>query len=123
MRSECRRDRAWSPRRPCRGGGLATMTLLASQMTENLFTMGISVLEKGIRTLAVYAGLLVLLRLAGKRNLAKLNSFDLVVLLLLSNVVQNAVIGQDNSLTGGLLGAAILVSANAIVVRTVSPRK
>jgi uncharacterized membrane protein YcaP (DUF421 family) len=99
------------------------MTLLASQMTENLFTMGISVLEKGIRTLAVYGGLLVLLRLAGKRNLAQLNSFDLVVLLLLSNVVQNAVIGADNSLTGGLLGAAILVSANAVVVRTVSRRK
>src|SRR4051794_8364666 len=97
--------------------------VVIANIAEDLFTMGIPVAEKGIRTLAVYAGLLALLRLAGKRNLAQLNSFDLVVLLLLSNVVQNAVIGQDNSLTGGLLGAAILVGANSVVVRTVTRRK
>jgi uncharacterized membrane protein YcaP (DUF421 family) len=79
--------------------------------------MGISAGEKAIRTVAVYLVLLVLLHLAGKRQLAQLNSFDLVVLLLLSNVVQNAVIGNDNSLVGGGLGAAILIAANYLVVR------
>jgi uncharacterized membrane protein YcaP (DUF421 family) len=85
----------------------------------DLFHLGVPVLEKAIRTVAVYGGILVLLRLGGKRDLAQLNSFDLVVLLLLSNVVQNAIIGNDNSLAGGLLGAAILVGVNAGVVRFV----
>jgi uncharacterized membrane protein YcaP (DUF421 family) len=92
--------------------------VLAS-IANDLSTMGIPVGEKAIRTLAVYAGLLVLLRLAGKRDLAQLNSFDFVVLLLLSNVVQNAVIGPDDSLWGGLIGAAILVGGNAAFVRLV----
>ena len=91
--------------------------LLAASLHSDLFPMGIPVVEKILRTIAVYAGLLVLLRFAGKRDLAQLNSFDLVVLLLLSNVVQNAVIGNDNSLSGGLLGAFTLVAVNAVVVR------
>jgi uncharacterized membrane protein YcaP (DUF421 family) len=81
------------------------------------------VLEKALRTVAVYGGILVLLRVGGKRDLAQLNSFDLVVLLLLSNVVQNAIIGNDNSLAGGLIGAAILVAINAVVVRAVQRSK
>jgi uncharacterized membrane protein YcaP (DUF421 family) len=76
--------------------------------------------EKVLRTLLVYLVILLLLRLAGKRELAQLNSFDLVVLLLLSNVVQNAIIGPDNSLLGGLIGAAVLLSFNAVVVRVVT---
>jgi uncharacterized membrane protein YcaP (DUF421 family) len=96
------------------------MTILASELVSDLTTMGISVAEKGARTLLVYLGLLVLLRIAGKRDLAQLNSFDLVVLLLLSNVVQNAVIGADNSLVGGLIGAAVLVAANSVIVRMVA---
>lgn len=92
--------------------------MLAS-IANDLFTMGIPVAEKAMRTVAVYIGLLVLLRLAGKRDVAQLNTFDFVVLLLLSNVVQNAVIGSDDSLWGGLLGAAILVAGNAVVVRLV----
>jgi uncharacterized membrane protein YcaP (DUF421 family) len=91
--------------------------VVIANIADDLFTMGIPVAEKGIRTVAVYAGLLALLRLAGKRDLAQLNSFDFVVLLLLSNVVQNAVIGEDNSLIGGLVGACILVGVNAVVVR------
>jgi uncharacterized membrane protein YcaP (DUF421 family) len=79
--------------------------------------MGIGPGEKAIRTVAVYAAILVLLHLAGKRQLAQLNSFDLVVLLLLSNVVQNAIIGDDVSLSGGLLGAVILLAVNFAVVR------
>ena len=88
-------------------------------IAADLFHMGEPILEKGIRTVVVYAGVLILLRLGGKRDLAQLNSFDLVVLLLLSNLVQNAVIGDDNSLSGGLLGAAILVGVNGLVVRGV----
>jgi uncharacterized membrane protein YcaP (DUF421 family) len=86
-------------------------------MAHDLLHLGIPFGEKVIRTVAVYVALAVLLRLAGKRDLAQLNTFDLVVMLLLSNVVQNAVIGNDNSLTGGLLGATVLVAVNAIVVR------
>jgi uncharacterized membrane protein YcaP (DUF421 family) len=78
---------------------------------------GVPVIEKIARTLAVYIFLLVGLRLAGKRELSQLNPFDLVVLLLLSNTVQNAIIGNDNSLIGGLLGAATLLAVNAVLVR------
>jgi uncharacterized membrane protein YcaP (DUF421 family) len=88
---------------------------------HDLFHLDISILEKAVRTVVVYAALLVLLRLAGKRALAQLTAFDLVVLLLLSNVVQNAIIGPDNSLLGGLLGAAILLGANFALV-TLSAR-
>lgn len=70
-------------------------------------------LEKVVRTVAVYLGIAVLIRLAGKRLMAQMNSLDLVVVLLLSNVVQNAIIGEDNSLVGGLLGAVVLVAVNA----------
>jgi uncharacterized membrane protein YcaP (DUF421 family) len=86
-------------------------------MWTDMWTLGISAPEKIIRTIAVYVGLALLLRLAGKRDIAQLNSFDLVVMLLLSNVVQNAIIGNDLSLSGGLLGAAVLVGFNAVVVR------
>lgn len=90
--------------------------LLAS-IPDDLFTMTVPVAEKVIRTVAVYAGLLLLLRLAGKRDLAQLNTFDLVVLLLLSNVVQNAIIGTDDSLLGGMLGAATLIGVNWFIAR------
>ncbi|MDQ1697180.1 MAG: hypothetical protein QOJ03_2533 [Frankiaceae bacterium] len=86
-------------------------------MGHHLLHLDISLTEKIVRTIAVYLALAVLIRLAGKRDLAQLNSFDLVVMLLLSNVVQNAVIGPDNSLLGGLAGAAVLVAINALVVR------
>ena len=80
--------------------------------------------EKVIRTILVYLIVLGLLRVFGKRQLASLNALDLVVLLLLSNVVQNAIIGDDNSLLGGLLGAAILLAVNYVLVRAafMSPR-
>jgi uncharacterized membrane protein YcaP (DUF421 family) len=86
-------------------------------MWTDLTHLGVSVPDKLLRTVAVYLVLAVLLRLAGKRELAQLNTFDLVVMLLLSNVVQNAVIGPDNSVTGGVLGAAVLIAVNAVVVR------
>lgn len=86
-------------------------------MWADLFQIQIPVLEKVLRTVGVYAGMAILLRLAGKRDLAELNTFDLVVMLLLSNVVQNSIIGADNSLVGGLLGAAVLLLVNSVVVR------
>jgi uncharacterized membrane protein YcaP (DUF421 family) len=86
-------------------------------MWTDLTDLGVSAPDKILRTVMVYLVLAVLLRLAGKRDLAQLNSFDLVVMLLLSNVVQNAVIGPDNSLTGGILGAVVLVAFNAVLVR------
>src|SRR3954452_21897784 len=93
-------------------------------MSHDLLNAGIPLTEKVIRTVAVYGTIAILLRLAGKRELAQLNTFDLVVMLLLSNVVQNAIIGNDDSLTGDLIGAAILVALNAVVVRvTVRSRK
>jgi len=86
-------------------------------MYSSLFTPGVSIGEKLIRTIIVYGFLLIGLRLAGKRELSQINPFDLVVLLLLSNTVQNAIIGNDNSLLGGLVGAAALIALNEIVVR------
>jgi uncharacterized membrane protein YcaP (DUF421 family) len=85
-----------------------------------IWTLDVPAGEKVLRTVVVYAALALLLRIAGKRNLAHLNSFDLVVVLLLSTVVQNALIGPDDSVTGGLLAAAVLVATNAVVVRVVS---
>jgi uncharacterized membrane protein YcaP (DUF421 family) len=86
-------------------------------MWHDLFVTGIPLLEKIIRPVIVYIFLIVGLRLAGKRELAQLNPFDLVVLLTLSNTVQNAIIGNDNSLTGGLIGASTLLVVNYLVVR------
>ncbi|GAB97015.1 uncharacterized membrane protein YcaP (DUF421 family) [Kineosphaera limosa] len=87
--------------------------LLTDTTFSDLFDFGISPTEKVIRTVLVYLGILLIIRVSGKRLLAQMNSFDLVVVLLLSNVVQNAIIGNDNSLSGGLLGALVLVAGNA----------
>src|SRR5438132_2184051 len=84
---------------------------------HDMFFLGLPVAEKILRPIVVYAFLIVGLRLAGKRELAQLNPFDLVVLLTISNTVQNAIIGEDNSVTGGLIGAATLLVVNHFVVR------
>jgi uncharacterized membrane protein YcaP (DUF421 family) len=91
-------------------------------LVVNLFHLGasdlaISVLEKVVRPIAVYLLLVFALRQFGKRILAQLNPFDLVVLLTLSNTVQNAIIGNDTSLLGGVVGAAALLATNAAMVR------
>jgi uncharacterized membrane protein YcaP (DUF421 family) len=87
------------------------------QWFSNMFFLSLPILEKILRPILVYAFLVIGLRLAGKRELAQLNPFDLVVLLTLSNTVQNAIIGNDNSVTGGLIGAATLLVVNYLVVR------
>jgi uncharacterized membrane protein YcaP (DUF421 family) len=86
-------------------------------MWKEIFSLGAPLLEKIVRPIAVYIFLVVVLRVFGKRELAQLNPFDLVVLLSLSNTVQNAIIGNDNSLTGGLVGAFTLLFVNYGVVR------
>jgi uncharacterized membrane protein YcaP (DUF421 family) len=88
-------------------------------MWNDLMHLGISLPDKIVRTVVVYLLLALILRLVGKRDLAQLNAFDLVVMLLLSNVVQNAVIGPDNSLLGGAIGAVVLIVVNSGVVRLV----
>ncbi len=87
---------------------------------DQLLALGVPLADKLLRTVVIYLGIATALRLAGKRDLAQLNSFDLVVTLLLANVVQNAIIGPDNSLIGGLLGVAVLLAINSAVVRFVS---
>ena len=84
---------------------------------QDLMVTGVPVAEKVMRTIAVYAFLVAGLRLFGKRELGQLNPLDFIVLLLLSNTVQNAVIGNDNSLAGGLIGAAVLFIINDLLVR------
>jgi hypothetical protein len=80
-------------------------------------THPVTLVEKVVRPVLVYLLLVFLLRRAGKRLLAQLNPFDFVVLLTLSNTVQNAIIGNDTSLLGGAIGAAALLAVNAILVR------
>lgn len=88
-------------------------------MWNDLMHLQISLPDKIVRTVVVYLLLALILRLVGKRDLAQLNAFDLVVMLLLSNVVQNAVIGPDNSLLGGAIGAMVLIGVNSAVVRLI----
>ncbi|MGH7703541.1 MAG: DUF421 domain-containing protein [Gemmatimonadales bacterium] len=83
---------------------------------HDLLIPNIPILEKIVRPILVYVFLIVGLRLAGKRELAQLNPFDLVVLLTLSNTVQNAIIGNDNSVVGGVIGATTLLALNYLVV-------
>jgi uncharacterized membrane protein YcaP (DUF421 family) len=88
-----------------------------SKLWTDMFVLALPVAEKILRPVVVYFFLVIGLRLAGKRELAQLNPFDLVVLLTLSNTVQNAIIGDDNSVTGGIIGAATLLLVNYMVVR------
>jgi uncharacterized membrane protein YcaP (DUF421 family) len=82
-----------------------------------MFQLPLPILEKILRPAIVYLALIGFLRLFGKRELAQLNPFDLVVLLSLSNTVQNAIIGNDNSVTGGIIGAFSLLAVNWILMR------
>jgi uncharacterized membrane protein YcaP (DUF421 family) len=89
-------------------------------MWHAMFAEQIPLAEKILRTVIVYALLAVLFRLTGKRGLASMNTFDFVVIFLLSNVVQNAVIGNDTSLIGGIIGAVTLVTVNTAVNRLIA---
>jgi uncharacterized membrane protein YcaP (DUF421 family) len=92
-------------------------TLIVNLLPFGASTLSISVLEKILRPVLVYLFLVIALRAVGKRILAQLNPFDLIVLLTLSNTVQNAIIGNDTSLSGGIIGAVALLGINAVLVR------
>jgi uncharacterized membrane protein YcaP (DUF421 family) len=98
--------------------------MILAPVLNDMFHLPVPLIEKLLRPVIVYLVLVLLLRLFGKRELAQLNPFDLVVLLSLSNTVQNAIIGEDNSVTGGVIGAVSLLSINWLVVRLLfrSPR-
>jgi uncharacterized membrane protein YcaP (DUF421 family) len=86
-------------------------------LIESMFHLPLPLLEKILRPILVYLFLVGFLRIFGKRELAQLNPFDLVVLLSLSNTVQNAMIGDDNSVTGGVIGAFSLLAVNWLLTR------
>src|SRR5580704_12877052 len=90
---------------------------MTAKTFTDMFVLGLPIAEKILRPVVVYLFLIAGLRLAGKRELVQLNPFDLIVLLTLSNTVQNAFIGDDNSVTGGIIGAATLLLVNFLVVR------
>src|SRR2546425_8670895 len=96
------------------------MSGMDSKLLHDMFFLGLPLAERVLRPVIVYAFLIVGLRLAGKRELAQLIPFALVVLPPISNMVQNAIIGEDNSITGGLIGAATLLVVNHAVVRYLS---
>ena len=96
------------------------MTILDSLLPTfgaDFWNLNMAVGEKVVRSVAIYFFLVAALRIFGKRELAQLNPFDLVVLLTLSNTVQNALIGNETSLLGGVLGATALLGANYVMVR------
>ena len=105
-------------------GASAGLPALPGGVGGDLLSFGVPPWEKVVRTVLVYVAILLIIRVAGKRLMAQMNSQDLVVVLLLSNVVQNAIIGNDNSLAGGVLGAVVLVAVNTALDRwaMVSPR-
>lgn len=82
-----------------------------------MFHLPLPVIEKILRPVLVYLTLIAFLRLFGKRELAQLNPFDLVVLLCLSNTVQNGIIGEDNSFSGAVIGSFSLLAINWLLMR------
>jgi uncharacterized membrane protein YcaP (DUF421 family) len=84
-------------------------------MWHNLFSMGASWQEKALRAAFVYVFLVIAIKVFGRRELGQITTFDIIVLLTLSNILQNAMIGNDNSLTGGIIGAVVLLSANLVL--------
>lgn len=86
-------------------------------MIDNMFYLHLPLLEKILRPIIVYLCLVVFVRIFGKRELAQLNPFDLIVLLCLSNTVQNSIIGDDNSVSGGIIGVFSLLSINYLLSR------
>jgi uncharacterized membrane protein YcaP (DUF421 family) len=93
-----------------------TMHELLQTLSRDMFHLPLPITEKILRPVVVYLFLIGFLRLFGKRELAQLNPFDLVVLLSLSNTVQNAMIGDDNSVTGGIIGAFALLAINWLLM-------
>lgn len=85
---------------------------MTAEMMHSMFHLPVPVLEKLLRPVIMFLILVLFVRLFGKRELAQLNPLDLIVLLCLSNTVQNAIIGDDNSVSGGVIGAFGLLGIN-----------
>ena len=113
----------WSSILAAASDAAASAGLVWKTIWHNILVPGVPWTEKILRPIFVYFFLIVGLRVAGKRELAQLNPYDLIVLLTLSNTVQNAIIGDDNSVSGGLVGAATLLAVNYLVVRMVRRNK
>ncbi len=96
---------------------------MSANFWNDMIMPGVPWIEKIVRPIIVYAFLVAAIRLTSKRLLAQFTTFDLVVLLILSNTVQNAIIGNDNSLLGGIVAAVTLLVLNAVVVRLVYEHK
>jgi uncharacterized membrane protein YcaP (DUF421 family) len=94
---------------------IPSMHELIQMLSHDMFHMPLPLAEKILRPVIVYLCLVVFLRIFGKRELAQLNPCDLVVLLSLSNTVQNAMIGDDNSVSGGVVGAFSLLAINWVL--------
>jgi uncharacterized membrane protein YcaP (DUF421 family) len=86
---------------------------------DDLWVMHVPVMEKVLRAAVGYAFLLIAFRVLGRRELGRLTNFDLVVVLVVANVLQNAMIGDDSSLTGGLIGAATVLGLNTLIATAV----
>jgi uncharacterized membrane protein YcaP (DUF421 family) len=82
---------------------------------DDLWILQVPVMEKVLRAAVGYAFLLIAFRVLGRRELGRLTDFDLVVVLVVANVMQNAMIGEDTSLTGGLIGAATVLGLNVMI--------
>src|SRR5664279_4480253 len=80
-----------------------------------MFELSVPWWEMVLRSVVVYGFLLLILRMTGKRQIGQLSPFDLVLLLILSNAVQNSMNAGDNSLIGGLISAVTLVTLNYLV--------
>lgn len=80
-------------------------------------------LNVAIRSLAVYLFILIAIRLSGKKELSQLNTTDVVLILLISNAVQNAMVGTNTSLSSGLVAASVLFIANYIIKKTMFKNK
>jgi uncharacterized membrane protein YcaP (DUF421 family) len=93
------------------------MAISLGSLGGSLFDLHLGIDEKIFRSLLVFVFLAIALRLGGKRELSQINVLDLAVLLLASNALQNALIGDDNSVTGGMIGAGTLFLANYLFVR------
>ena len=93
------------------------MDLPLGSLGGSLFDLHLGLDEKILRSLLVFVFLAIALRLGGKRELAQINVLDLAVLLLASNALQNALIGNDSTVTGGVIGAGTLFLANYVFVR------
>jgi uncharacterized membrane protein YcaP (DUF421 family) len=87
-------------------------------MWHAIWHLDVSVAEKVLRSVLIYAFLVVALRVVGKRELGQANTLDLVVLLLVANAVQNGIIGDDVSVTGALIVAGVLFAINEGLNRT-----